>query len=88
LRELCNKRGLCLLRRAIVRLKALRTPEILKRCVGARPPDSVGRADEIPARNQLLLEMSRLLAGQKVQGRLRVRRGTKQPCTYEGLVLS
>ena len=74
----------CLLRRAIVRLKPLGTPEILKRRVGARPPDTVGRADEIPARNQLLLEASRLLAGQEVQGRLRVRRVTKQPCTREG----
>jgi len=52
-----------LLRPAIVRIKPLGTPKILKRRVGARPPDTVGRAEEIPALKQLLLEASSLLAG-------------------------
>ena len=74
LRTLRAKGRVCLLRPAIVRLKPLGTPKILKRRVGARPPDTVGRAEQIPARDQLLLKASRLLTGQEVQGGLRVRR--------------
>src|SRR5215211_666265 len=48
LRTLRAKRRFRLLRPAIVRPKPLGTPKILKRCMGARTPDTVGRADQIP----------------------------------------
>jgi hypothetical protein len=51
LRTLRAKCRFRLLRPAIVRPKPLGTPKILKGGVGARPPDAVGRADEIPALN-------------------------------------
>ena len=51
LRTLRAKCRFRLLRPAIVRLKPLGTPEILKGRVGARPPDTVGRAEEIPVLN-------------------------------------
>jgi hypothetical protein len=51
LRPLRAKGRVCFRRPANVRLKPLGTPKILKGGVGARPPDTVGRADEVPARN-------------------------------------
>ena len=38
--------------------------EILKRCVGARIPEAIGRPDQIPALDQLLLKANSLIKGQ------------------------
>ena len=73
MRTLRAKDRFRLLRPAIVRPKPRGTPKVLKRRVGARPPDTVGRAEQIPALDQQLLKASRFLTGQEVQGGVSVR---------------
>ena len=60
--------------------ESLCTPEIQKRRLRAKAPRAIGRAEEVAAFDQVPLCLLSLLAGQKFNRRLLVRRITQEPC--------